>query len=116
MASRITQDFQAGAVDDLLYQMGEDVIRYPLGVESDAETLTAIVNERDATQDRTRGENNARTMRLQLAASDDVDPRDTWLIRGEVWSTTTVAGENAGMRIVNLKKSERQRTKPVGVN
>lgn len=116
MASRFAQDFSAGAVDDLLYELGESLTRWPLGVEADAETVTGIVYERDASQDKTRGENNVRTMRIQISDADDCDPSDVWVIRTEQWSVSSVAGPNAGLRLINLRKSERQRVKPVGVN
>lgn len=116
MASSFSNLFQAVARPHLLSHLGESLTRWPLGVEADAETVTGIFYERDSSQDKTRGENNVRTARLQITDSDDADPSDVWIIRTEQWSVSSVAGPNAGLRVINLRKSERQRVKPVGVN
>ena len=95
----------------------EALTRYPLGVTASAISgLTGIFTEKDAVQDKARGESNARTGDLLLAESVTCDPRDTWLIDGETWQTLSVSGAQHGMRTLRLKINERQRTKPTGVN
>lgn len=93
----------------------ETVSRYPLGVAASAESVTAVFAERDPSQDTTRGDDNMRTGALHVADSVDADPRDSWLIQSEVWETTSVSGSSGGMKVVEVKRRERMRTKPVGV-
>lgn len=111
--SRFSDDF-AVASPDLLYEMGESVTRYPLGVEANAVTVTGLFAERTANQLAGRGDDNSRSATLEVAASVATDPRDTWLINSEVWQTTSVNGASAAMKIVELRRNERQRTRPTG--
>lgn len=93
----------------------ESVTRYPLGATGSPESVTAVFAERDASQDTTRGDDNNRTATIHVASSVDADPRDTWLINSEVWETTAVKGSGDGMAVIELRKRERMRTRPVGV-
>lgn len=112
--SRFSNLFKAVARPHLLHHLGEPVTRYPRGDSGSAiGGLTGIFNEREAIQEKSRGEDNSRTGRLQLADSIETDPTDVWLLRGEEWSTTSISGSMSGFKILSLKKRERQRTKPV---
>jgi hypothetical protein len=90
----------------------EAVTRYALGVTASSTATTGIFTETEPTQDKTRGESNARVGDLLLAESVTVDPRDTWLIGGEVWQTLSVSGPQHGMRTLKLTKVERMRSAP----
>ena len=112
--SRFSDDFEAAAVPDLLYELGDSVTRYPLGVVANAVSVTGVFSERSPNQAMTRGDDNDRTATLEVAASVSTDPRDTWLISSEVWNTTSVSGASTGMKTIELRRNERQRTRPVG--
>lgn len=112
LASQILAD-----VEDVFLStddFAETVSRYPLGVTASPESVVGVFAERDPNQETARGDDNNRTATLHVADSVDTDPRDTWLIGGEVWNTTSVSGASTGMKTIELRRNERQRTRPVG--
>lgn len=112
--SRFASIFAAAGRAALFANHGEDVTRYPLGVVGSADVMTGLFVESASSQDTSRGESNSRSGQLRVSSDETVDPRDTWLIRGEVWETLSVSDDSSGVKRLSLRKNERQRTSTIG--
>lgn len=120
MASDFDSMFARDARPQLLAVFGESITRWPLGVEDDAETVTAIVDMADESQPGQLGgsravrdddgEQIARTAMLDLAADQATDDRDRWVIAGQRWNTVREIGRDAGMKTVLIERLEKIRT------
>ena len=109
--SRFSDDFAAAAVPDLLYQLGESVTRYPLGIVADAVSVTAMFEEIEPALDTQRGEDNVRRGRLSMADSVEAHPNDTWTIGGVHWDARSVGQKQNGMITVEVQRTEALRTR-----
>lgn len=108
---------QSGAAEGPFLQlMGETIVRWPLGVEANAENVTAIVdrdeeaalNKLSAMQmehirDRSQ-EGIPRVCRIDVPVTQATDDNDQWVIDGEVWEATRVFGRDAGTKTVLLER------------
>lgn len=120
MASEFDAQFARDARPQLLAVLGESITRWPLGVEANAETVTAIVDCSDETQAGQLaggravrdedGEQIVRTAMLDVAADQDTDDRDRWVIDGQRWNTVRETGRDAGLKTILVERLEKLRT------
>lgn len=94
----------------------EDVTRYPLGNTAAGETVRAFVfldnlegtnqesGDGAVTHDEF-GDRERRTGHLEISADVAVDDRDTWLVRGELWSTQRPDGMDGGMQGIRITRA-----------
>ncbi len=112
MSSQFERTFQALAVPSLMGEHGEDVTHLRRGVPTDAKVIPAIAVEEPPQRDTAAGAENVRTMRIQVAASVTVSKDDTWVIRGEEWTTLKIGTAFAGLRkLWTTRRDAGQQTK-----
>ena len=109
------------AAGKLLAAFGESIIRWPAGVEDEAEVVWANVdmdNEPLPGQQgggwKVRddmGERINRTGLLDVAADQSLDDRDLWRINGEIWGTVREHSRDAGLITIVIERVDMIRTR-----
>lgn len=118
----IFDDLVAADAAAFLAEFGrEDIIRWPCGDQAREETITAIFDQDDETQegnsnngDQVRDEDGSKVLRvglLDVPVSQEIDDRDVFLIDGKRWHVTRSQGEDAGMRTWVLERVEERGTR-----
>lgn len=109
-----------------LATFSQTIIRWPLGVEANAQNVTALFDsDFEASQlrlnseysDRIRDhfhEEVPRVAILEMAIDQDTDDRDKWVIDGEVWGASRVYGRDAGMKTVLVERHDGHYTSRAG--
>lgn len=121
MPSEFDSMFADDARPQLLAVFGEPVVRWPMGVEHDAEPVTAIVDrdkldqagEVGSGRRRFSGENERIPIvaELQLSSEQATDLADRWVIDGFVWkSVRQLSAEDGGMQTWLIDRLDKQRT------
>jgi hypothetical protein len=96
----------------LLDRLGEDVTRYPLAVVADAESpIKGIFEELEPNRDIRTREEVVRRGRLQVASSATASPKDSWLIRSEVWQVLTIESSPGSLRTIHLTRHDKTATR-----
>lgn len=92
-------------------QFGEAVTRYPLGNTGSGAAVSALFDETPPNRMTDHGERVDRTGKLQIDETVDVDAKDTWLVRGEVWQVNAVESALAGLRTIHLQRADKVNTR-----
>lgn len=120
MVSAIEEMFADGGADLLLEQLGEPATQYPLGVQTNPVSITAIVNlgaEGEQPIDDQHGTQRVRWLELTVSASltlnldERAQQRDTFLVRGKLWHVEGVPRENSGLVTIHCRRTEGASTK-----
>lgn len=109
MGSPFDDLFTDSAMPAIFAVHGGSVLRWPCGVEADAETVTATW-EPDQTGKR-EFTSNAEAMTffgtLGVYATQTVEKRDAWVIDDETWYVEELGKPKGGMRDLRLKRTEK---------
>lgn len=106
MTSEFLTEFEAIGFEDLMSFHGQEVTRWPLNVQDDAETVSqAIWVENEPVPEKTQGaKQNLRSGMLLVPDTQTVDRRDTWFINSEKWTTKAFGRKQAGFQSVALER------------
>lgn len=101
--------FAEFAAPYLSEHFGQTVSRYPLGVVADSVSVADVwFHEKDATRDKSRGDEIVRTATLLVSDSVTLDSRDAWLINSEEWQVKAIGNTEGGRQRVTLQKNDRE--------
>ncbi len=120
MPSEFDLMFAADGRPQLLAVLGEDITRWPLGLDEDTETVTAIVDRdrleaggqlagglRRRTDD---GEQIPHLVTLTFADDQPADDRDRWVFDGHVWLAIRELNRDGGLQSWSVQRLQRIRT------
>lgn len=92
--------FASPAMD---YQSGEAITHQPAGVEDDAVSVTATIEEMDPKRVTQSGIEADRVLVLSMDPAIDVTMSDTWVYGGVTYATHTYSNAIDGRRTVTIK-------------
>ncbi|MBR9800265.1 hypothetical protein GYB59_00565 [bacterium] len=112
MPSEFEAEFASVALAELFETFGQSVTHWPLGVEANAASVTAIWKEQEPTKSTNYGEQTERRGLLKVASSVTVSPRDKWVVESEEWQTTRATNNDAaGLKMIYVQRNDKQFTK-----
>ena len=95
--------------DNVLFNTSDfanTVIRWPRGLQQQAETVTAIGLPMEVMRQTEGGEEFVSEYELQVKTSQTVHERDIWIIDSVKWSVDRLGNIEYGIRPIQLKRHE----------
>lgn len=106
MPSRFESTFQDRVIPAAERAFGVTVTHFRRGIASEAETVTARIEEESPQRDTAVGVENVRMMRIVVSAEVGVTADSTWNIRGDEWATHKIGTPFAEQRELWVKRRD----------